>query len=238
MNFKEAKRTHDKFYLEEDRRGNPKQYFKFVLENTSLDLNDRKVIDIGCATGDFLYFLNEKFPNAILHGADIDEDLLLKAKERVPDIKKLFRLDISNLKKEIGSFDVVYMLGVHSIFDDLNWLNSVKKILKDKDSRAYIFGIFNPDNIDVILRARKSKSIGDWETGWNVFSKSTIEGFMENNNLRHKFVDFDLDIDIDKNKNDPMRSWTIKTDSKSRIVINGLCLMHYFSLLEVSFFED
>jgi SAM-dependent methyltransferase len=238
MDFPNSKRTHDKLYLNEDRRNEPKEYFKFIAENINLNLNHLKVIDICCATGDFLYYLNSLFPKATLYGADIDEELLLRAKNNVPEIKKCFQLDISEIENKIGKFDAIFMLGVHSIFDDLNWLDSIKKMLKDKDSRAYIFGIFNPDEIDVIIRGRKSNSNEHWETGWNVFSKASVGSFMERHDLKYRFIDFNLNIDIEKNINDPLRTWTLDTGLEKKIVINGLCLIHHFSLLEVSFLED
>ena len=231
-----TKRTHDKFYLDEDRRNNPKEYFKFIIDNIQLDLNNLKIIDIGCATGDFLFYINSLFPKANIFAADIDKELLSEAKKNVPSIKECFQLDISNLET-FEKFDAIFMLGVHSIFDDLKWINSIKLMLKNENSKAYIFGIFNPDKIDVIIRGRESNSNQDWETGWNVFSKESIRNAMDECGLKHKFIDFNLKIDIDKKNEDSFRSWTIPIQDKQKLVINGLCLVHYFSLCEVSLIE-
>ena len=63
---KGEKRTHDNFYLNEKEK--VKDYYKFILSNVRHNLNNKDIIDIGCATGDFLSFLNKKFPSSKLHG--------------------------------------------------------------------------------------------------------------------------------------------------------------------------
>ena len=102
-------RTHDKLYLNEVRKDTPKEYFKFIVKNLSFNLNNKNVIDIGCATGEFLHYLNKLFPNAKLYAADIDKELLVKAQENVPSLKKTFHLDISKKLKNIGSYDALFM---------------------------------------------------------------------------------------------------------------------------------
>ena len=233
MSEKKVVRTHDKFYLNENRKFKPKEYFKFIVNQLDLSLNGKSVIDIGCATGDFLYYLSSCFPKAELYGADIDSELLERMRIEVPIVKESFNIDISNPKTNIGKYDAVFMLGVHSIFDQLDWILSIKSLLMNKNSRGYIFGIFNPDELDVLIKGRKSNSNEAWETGWNVFSKASIGKYMEKNGLDYSFKDFNIDIDIEKNINDPLRSWTINKESKGKIVVNGLSLIHYFSLCEV-----
>lgn len=82
-------RTHDKLYLKEDRKHNPKEYFKFII-NSSKEYIDKIekpiVLDIGCATGDFIYFFDLIYPNSKKYGIDIMEELLDKAKEEVKDV--------------------------------------------------------------------------------------------------------------------------------------------------------
>ena len=204
--------------------------FLLVLK-TSLD--NKSVLDIGCATGDFLYYLSTCFPKADLFGADVDLELLERMKREVPSVKKSFQIDISNLSTDIGQYDVVFMSGVHSIFDDLNCLLSVKSLLKNSSSIAYIFGIWNPEDIDVIIKSKKSNTNGSFEKGWNVFSKSTVNNFAKINGLKTSFNDFNLEVDIVKNEDDPLRSWTIDTIQGGKLVINGLCLILHFSLLEL-----
>ena len=67
-------RSHDKFYLKENRKLKPKEYFKFIVNNLKFSLNNKSAIDIGCATGDFLYYLQTCYPKASLYGADVDDE--------------------------------------------------------------------------------------------------------------------------------------------------------------------
>ena len=229
------KRTHDKFYLKENRKNKPKESFKFILRKINYTLNNKRILDIGSATGDFLYYLSYKYPRSNLFGMDVDKDLINYALKSVPKVEKIFKHDISKKNNKIGKFDVIFMIGVHSIFDDcMRWLPNVISLLCDKQSKAYIFGIWNDDDIDVILRMKKSDNLNNWETGWNIFSKTTIKKCLHKLKVKHKFYDFNLDIDIKKNKKDPLRSWTLDLKNNKKIVVNGACILHKFSLLEIS----
>ena len=230
----ETTRTHDKLYINEDRKDNPKESFKFIRSNVRSNLKGLNILDIGCATGDFLFYLNEHNPHANLYGADIDLELINQAKLNVPSVKDFYQIDISQSIINIGKFDIIFMIGVHSIFDDLNWITSIKKLFKDNYSKAYIFGIFNSDDLDVIIKSRSSNSNDKWESGWNVFSKTSVKKTLFNEGLEGKFKDWNIDIDIEKNIKDPLRSWTIDKKDKTKMIINGLCLIHNFSLLEIN----
>ena len=50
-------RTHDKFYLKEDRKHTPKEYFKFVVDKLPFSLNNKKVLDVGCGDGTLMEYL-------------------------------------------------------------------------------------------------------------------------------------------------------------------------------------
>lgn len=73
-----VERTHDYLYLNEDYKERPKEYFKFIEREISKDFNAEsfKMIDIGCETGSFLFFLRNAYQNAELIGIDILPELL------------------------------------------------------------------------------------------------------------------------------------------------------------------
>ena len=118
--------------------------FKFVDKILKKKYNLKKnknleIIDVGCATGEFLFFLKNKYPNLNLSGMDIMSDLIDKAKKDVKDVK--FHVgDITNPKKYLKKkFDIVIFMGVHSIWDDPNdWFPFLLKLCK-KNGRLYIF---------------------------------------------------------------------------------------------------
>ena len=170
-------RDHDKFYLNEDRKLNTKEYFKFIVNHSSEFINyvphNLSILDIGCATGDFVFYLSKTFPQAKLVGIDVMQDLLERAKNEVPDVT-FIRSDISNKKSlPVDKFDAVFMLGVHTIFDDLfPVFDNAISLLKDQ-GRLYVFSFFNDSDIDTLVKVRTSSTNTAWQSGWNLFSKKS-----------------------------------------------------------------
>lgn len=227
-------RNHDKLYLNENRKNKTKEQFKFLYKKSLESKKDKKIkiCDVGCATGDFLYYLSNSKKNLELYGIDVRKDLLLKARKEVQNCNFILG-DISDLKTlPKMKFDIAYMTGVHTIFDDYEKIfNNFLKLIKPK-GYGYVFGIFNTYDVDAIIRIRTAKN-NQWESGWNLFSKSSISKFLKEKKIQHKFFDWKINIDIPKHKNDPLRSWTFKNEKKSRLIINGIQLVHTFSLLEI-----
>ena len=79
------KRTHDKkVYLREKRKYKPKEYFKFTYSNSKnfiTKVEKPKILDIGCATGDFLYYMSTKYKNAEFTGMDVNLHYLKQQKK-------------------------------------------------------------------------------------------------------------------------------------------------------------
>jgi len=234
----ETVRTHDKLYLSENRKRTPKEYFKFVLKEVNTDLiKNGSTLDVGCATGDFLWFLGETFPGAQLVGADIDQELIERAKAEVPSARFICRnIAKDNIEER---FDIIFMLGVHSIFDDIkDWLDPMVKLLSaKKESTVCVFGMFNPEDIDVLVRSRASSTDGPWETGWNIFSKKSVLDYCTEKKWACTFSDFNISIDIEKNLKDPLRSYTIPMQGDERLIVNGLQIVHRFSLMKLQPFS-
>lgn len=229
-------RTHDYIYLHE-KMDQPKESFKFILqyaENHLKSLEIPAVLDIGCATGSFLDYFNKSYPNAIIDGLDIVPDLLEKAKKTVQGAH-FIQGDIAGSmdELELKKYDAIFMSGVHSIFDDLDPVfDNILSLLKSQ-GRAYIFGIFNPEPLDVIIRSRRSNTTGAWEKGWNLFSIDSVSHLLDEKNLNYHFRKFTISIDIDKHEDDPLRSWTVDLEGGKKIIQNGLQLVHPFYLLEI-----
>lgn len=229
-------RDHDQLYLSEDRKLNPKEYFKFIgatIKPFLCDIQNPKIIDVGCATGDFLHYLSTQHPSASFTGLDIMPELLDRARKEIPTahFQQGDITEESTLPK--AQYDAAFLIGVHSIFDDHEpFLDHMMKLLRP-DGRAYIFGIFNPMDCDVLVKVRASGEQGSWQAGWNVFSKKTISTHLNKKNVRHRFVDWSIGIDIPKNPTDPLRSWTFKMADGSRGIVNGTQILHQFSLLEM-----
>lgn len=234
-------REHDKLYLSENRKLQPKEYFKFIARKAEPHLQndfDFNLLDIGCATGDFLYYLKSLYPDAQCFGLEVMPELIARAKEEVSNCSFLQGniCDANTLPQQ--KFDVVFMNGVHSIFNNVDdWLANAISLVKKPEGKLYIFGIFNPDEVDVLLQVRSTAGDNEsavWQSGWNCFSIKTFENAL--NKLKVKsfdFSDFNIEIDIPKHESDPLRSWTFTYDNGSRGVVNGTMLLHHFMLLEI-----
>ena len=230
-----AVRTHDtKVYLNENRKNEPKEYFKFANSLFSDFISQKKyptVLDIGCATGDFLYYLSQTYRNAILSGMDSLPELIEVAKKEVKNCE-FFVSDIQDEKQlPNNKYDLIFMFGVHGLFDDCEpWINNISKILHE-EGRAYIFGAMNDSDIDVISRIKTSGSEGPYEFGWNTWSKKTLSILLEKKKMNYIFKDFDISIDIEKNTKDPMRTSTIKLETGKRLIVNGAGMIRQQKML-------
>ena len=180
------------------------------------------MIDIGCETGSFLQFVRRAYSEAELIGFDIVPELLARVDAELR-IKTVLG-DISNAESykdrisDLQNCDFVTMLGVLSIFE--------KGIL-------YIFGIFNPENLDVIIRSKNADKECNWERGWNYFSIYSVEKYCQEIGCDVEFIPFQIGIDIAKHENDPLRSWTINLASEGKMIVNGLQLVHHFYLAKI-----
>lgn len=240
-------RTHDKIYLEEDRKDTPKEYFKFTYQKMQVDLDFSKVksfCDIGCATGDFLYYISQQLIAYDIQywGVDVNNNLLERSKQEVG--KAIFRnADIftgANLPFD-QKFDVITMFGVHGIFDSFEpWVQNILCMLSN-NGKAYVFGLFNPINLDVLIKSKASSSYDNlkrndeerWESGWNLFSQTSILNYLKTLGVHGEFSKFSIGIEIPRQQ-DPLRSWTEKMADGSYIIQNGLQLIHPFYLLTLS----
>jgi trans-aconitate methyltransferase len=116
-----VQRTHDAFYLDENRYNEPKEMFKFIAVeafNKDEKQSSLSICDFGCAAGEFLYYLRNILPNASLEGVDVLPSLLEKASKFVPSakLKKGSVLDSNFMQK--NQYDKSFLIGVHSIFDE------------------------------------------------------------------------------------------------------------------------
>jgi len=234
-------REHDQLYLLEQRKHEPKEYFKFIIAKAKNHLkafDKLAMLDIGCATGDFLFYLQSQFPESNLTGMDVMPSLLERAKEEVENCQFIHAniCDASTLPDT--KYQAVFMNGVHSIFDSLEpWLDNALNLVSKDNGKLYLFGIFNPDDIDVLLKVRsvEQDKNSQWQSGWNCFSMKTFEKYLEKSNVKnYTFHDFNIEIDIPKHEDDPLRSWTFDYNDGSKGVINGAMILHKFMLLEVS----
>ena len=96
---------------------NPEQYEKFIKDRTqpAIDLANRlevkevkRILDLGCGTGNSTRILKDRFSDAMVFGADNSDEMLAKAKKTHPDIE-FIHLDVGGDLSEVKErFDIVF----------------------------------------------------------------------------------------------------------------------------------
>lgn len=226
----------DLFYLKEDRKKNIKESFKFIIEKAKVyldSLDEGNIADIGCATGDLLYYIHSLYPHLKLQGYDIQNELLEKAKQEVPQAN-FDTIDItSSAFSPTEKYNAVFMCGVHATFDSPDeWLPNFLQLLKP-GGRGYVYGNFNPEPIDVIVKVRKSGDTGPYMSNWNMLSQQTFKDTLDRLGYDGTFFHFQINIDLPKREESPLRSWTFKYQDGTRGTINGAQLLHQDYLMEI-----
>ena len=136
--------NHNSFYVEEGLREQPKEFFKFLAELAEPQLSTAStLLDVGCACGEFLCYLQSLHPGLSLAGMDVSPEFVVEAKRRIPDGR--FSVgDIyggNGLPKE--RFDVVFMNGVNYLFPQYEpWLRHLLSVTK---RNAFVYGLFNSE---------------------------------------------------------------------------------------------
>jgi len=226
------KNTQIRKYLEnQEIKEHEKEMIEFVKSDFRND-EEFSVLDIGCATGNFINLIKENFPKAKGHGFDISKELILLAQNRKLNECDFVTADMLTYAPS-QNFDLIIASGVLSIFDDfreplLKWLDWMKQ-----DGSFYIFGNFNSRNIDTIISFRNNQ-IGNsnWEGGLTSYSVETVNNFLTEEGYTAVFKRFNLKIDISEHE-DPIRTFTKITQDGERIVMTGANIITELYFLKI-----
>ena len=238
-------RTHDTFYLEENRYQDPKQLHLEIIEKIrqfekTRGKNVSSILDAGCAAGEFAYALRENFPNCQIAGFDLLPELVSKAESEVKGCN-FFEADIQDKNESLcDSFDVVVCTGVLSIFDTFETvINNLISWVKPVGGAVFIHSLFNSYPIDIRIQYNLSEDYESElrETGWNIFSKESVSRFLKES-IDDKYIhsfdfqDFEMKREIGK-RDDMVRSWTEPTIDGKLQITNGLMLLQPHAILEI-----
>ena len=232
-------RSHDLFYLNENRYKNTKDSFKQVAHYISANYNANEAFslgDWGCANGEFLFHINQCFPNAQLTGFDFLPQLLEKAARELPAAQFVEASVLDKFSCEEKTFNVSTLLGVMSIFDNFETVIDNLIYWTKPGGKIYIHNMFNPHPVDVNIKYNISENWGSGilESGWNIFSQHTVGKFLKSRDKNYRFHPFSISVDLSKNIDDPLRSWTETNTDGNRIITNGLCIMQPQYILEIT----
>ncbi len=224
---------YDEFYLSEDHFSEPKEYFKKAVEILVGERISRgaRLLDIGCASGDFLRYTHIKLPEVSLSGMDVFQPLLDEAQKRLPDAE-FFSGDMNadELDYSGDPFQAVTMLGVLSIFSSENWISNFASLV-GRGGYGLIFGMVNPYPYDVFVNLRNAD--GEYEHGWNSWSARTLQDRFEDLGFSVEVEHWTPPVSIDRKPDEPLRSWTEDLANGERLIVNGSRMVHDFAFVKL-----
>lgn len=241
--MKEIK-TGDYFYVDSDPFAPPKQAFVQVADAIEKCIPDQEnpvsIVDFGCAAGAFPGYLSKRFPGALVTGCDHVHELVCLCRKRFPglDFREASILDRNSLPDEYA--DILTVLGVISIFDDIEpIIDNLSRWLKP-GGRLYLHDMFNPYDVDVFVKYRRSSGQvhdkGELVSGWNITSQLTLERLLKSRGCKQvSFEKFSISVDLIGDPGDPLRSWTEFLVDGSRQIVNATCLKQPQFMVEALF---
>lgn len=196
-----------------------------------------EALDVGCATGELMAYLNARFPGLRMTGADVFDDLVDTGRRLLPtaEFTKASVLELPASFRD--RFDCVTAVGVMSIFDE-EQLHLFWKNLLDAAKPGGFVAVLSPLNehgVDALIRHRKRRdgvALG-WESGWNIFAMETVREVLSS--LGQGQVAFERFVfdQVLLPREDRIRTWTLPTRDNPHQLTNGLKLLvdHYFITL-------
>lgn len=186
-----------------------------------------EVLDIGCATGSALSLIQTEYPRAVLTGIDVDTDLLRLARERLGAEASLIS-STAEMFHPGKKFNLIVASGILSIFDDFSHMLKTWIDWLSPRGLLYVFGRFNSQNIDTLIRFRNLQTTNRWESGLTSYSLKTVSTFLDQQQVKYEFIRFVLNEDLPRS-DDPIRTFTCKCEDGSRLVLNGANILaeHY-----------
>ncbi len=209
----------------------PKEYFKEAVKLISQRFGEQGIsfLDIGCANGAFLFYAKQFLNLNRSVGIDISDTLLDIAKDNISDSEFYLRSLFDITSNEIGKFDVCTCLGTIALFDDFeSTIRNVLRLVRD-NGLVLILDCVNDDPIDSLMRFKRVSDQSEqdyWQPGFNVRSIATYNNVLANidESWQVSFRDFVMPFAIQKT-DDPMRAWTIGTDSNEYELVIGTSQM-------------
>jgi SAM-dependent methyltransferase len=231
------------FYLNEDEHfSQPKFSSLFFLDKVLCMEGNNKLtfLDVGCANGALLSYVQNSMPNWELIGIDIDDTLVQDAKDR--NIKATFIVDDFMLPNVMPvNADIVHAAGIINIFKNPKIFIDSLINMSNTNASIFIHGVFNPYEVDVMMNYKDYSRFdtitnSPFKGEWSLFSIRTISDILDVNPrvLKYKFhiIEFPKNMSRDGDPNDLHRSWTIKCDNRVQFT-NGLNIVQYQYWLEI-----
>lgn len=201
---------------------NREEFITTLLEN--VDLNNKRILDIGCGAGTISFLINDLFDNVEIIGVDINEDLLKMARENQSSNIKFIKADINNLPDNIGNFDVIIgrrvLMYVENPNDTVNYLSDFlningKFIIEESDSSSASLNHdlkLNNEIQDLIWQCVEKE-------GGHIHIGSQLYSIFKNNNFNIDYFDSKLNLQTFESGSD--LAWVFNI-MKNRLISNKI----------------
>lgn len=217
-------------YRSEDYFARPKESFRFLGEHIDA-LPGCRLLDLGCARGEFLHYLHQRSPQrwSRLVGADLSPKLIADARHCLPDAPFAFSVgDLATL--DLGEpFDIVTAAGVLGYLDDPAVLANTAAAHAAPGATLLVFGFLNMEEADVFSEFRYR----DYREKANLHAHRTLCEACADHGFAHTgTTEFVLPFPLARQPENIRRAWTIDTEY-GRWFANGLG--QYFRLYAAGF---
>ena len=191
-------------------------------------VNATSVMELGCASGDFLYHL----PNHINGiGIDKSKELIDVAnKSRIKDNLEFYCEDF--LDQEFNrSADIVVMTGFLCTF--MSFEEILLKAINAAQKLVLINDFLNPYGVDARYTLRCNEHFPKtFETIYSVWSTSTMSSFLDRISSKYKFEPYDMSTTLSEGTV-PLRNYHANLDGE-RVIVNraGMILRGYNIIIQ------
>jgi len=220
-----------------------KESFDTIIKIISDD-PPNTLLDIGSASGDFLFQLLKNNLNIKTVGIDKSSALIQLAKKRLNKRSnpKFHRLDIlstrdrpllSRLLKTRAEF--ITILGtLHTFYDFAPILQPL--ISNPSTKKILIHSPFNPDPVNVrVFHQDLSSLYKTYQSGYNIFSQAAISEFLNSRQVcNFKFIPFVMEKTLIKNPNHPMFNYHLIDKTGKKWLTNGAGLIFQEYILTIN----
>ena len=189
------------------------------------------LLDLGCARGELIHFLDKNTENVSFTGVDCSSDLIGLAKKHVEADFVVADVELYESDKK---YDFVVISGVIEYLDDPSIImKKIASYLRD-GGRCLVFNIFNEYDIDVRVRYRNNKYFNEFKNGWSLHSLHTFRKILEENEFVLEQENKVFPTFFIAPKEDPARSWMVNSSAGTLKYTNGLSQIYDIYVLEIA----
>jgi 2-polyprenyl-3-methyl-5-hydroxy-6-metoxy-1,4-benzoquinol methylase len=192
-----------------------KDYYEVIYKILSKN-RIRRILDVGTASGDFLYFLPDQI-SAL--GLDSSPELIDEANKS----RKKSNLEFQVAEFQTFScnehFDAITILGTLVTIQD--WQQVVAKCIQLRPKLILIHDCFNPNPIDIKLGFKNSKSSNqEFNFGYNVLSIDSLNEFFKSYQVNLEISEFHMETELFKDPKNPMHNYHADFNGE-KVLTNG-----------------